>query len=304
MKLSKLHTAVLAIIAANVIWGGASPIFKWSLQNIEPFTLAFLRFLLAALILLPFTMHKLKVKKRDIPMLILLAIVGFNIHISFFLWGLKLASSINAPIIASSAPIFLFLGSWFFLKEHPKRKVLLGTLVSLLGVIIIIARPLLEHGIDTSVMGNIFYLFGTFALVIYTILLKRISHKYPVSVLTFWTFAISSVFFVPLVLWETQSAPFLHDLNIQGYIGIFYGAIFSSLLAYLCYTLAIKHIAANEIGIFMYVDPVVTVLIAIPLLGETITTPFLAGALFVFLGIFISEGRIHYHPLHKFRQKG
>jgi drug/metabolite transporter (DMT)-like permease len=107
--------------------------------------------------------------------------------------------------------------------------------------------------------------------------------------------------FFPMYLWENQGAP----LNIlpQGLVGILFGAVFTSNVAYMLFNFAVKHIHANEVGVFLYLDPVVTVLIAVPLLGETITMTFLLGALMVFAGIFISEGRLHYHPLHKLRIK-
>jgi len=41
---------ILAIIIAEVIWGAAPPIFKYSLQEVPPFTLAFIRFFTASFI--------------------------------------------------------------------------------------------------------------------------------------------------------------------------------------------------------------------------------------------------------------
>jgi drug/metabolite transporter (DMT)-like permease len=65
----------------------------------------------------------------------------------------------------------------------------------------------------------------------------------------------------------------------------------------------VRYIRTSEVGIFGYIDPIATVLIAYPLLGEGITISFILGALFVFLGIYLAEGRIHYHPLHLLRAK-
>src|SRR3989338_4541916 len=120
LKIDKSQLAILALIATNIMWGASSPIFKWSLESVSPFTFAFFRFFIAALILLPFTMHKLTVKRRDFSRLISLSFIGFFIHISLFLFGLTLTASINAPIIASSAPVFLILGSMILLKEKIK----------------------------------------------------------------------------------------------------------------------------------------------------------------------------------------
>lgn len=59
----------------------------------------------------------------------------------------------------------------------------------------------------------------------------------------------------------------------------------------------------TEVSVFVYIDPIVTILIAAPLLGEKPDATFLVGAILVFGGIFISEGRLHWHPLHLFGKK-
>ena len=122
MKISNRHVAIIALIIANIIWGASSPIFKWSLENVQPFTLAFLRFFIASLILWPFALPHITLKIKDIPKIILLAAIGITIHISLFFLGLKLTSSINVPIIGASAPIFLMIVAFLYLHEKPKRK--------------------------------------------------------------------------------------------------------------------------------------------------------------------------------------
>ena len=293
------HLAILAIILANTIWGAGSPIFKWALQDIQPFTLAFLRFSLAALFLLPFAIHKLHIKRGDIPSIILLAVFGFTINISLFLVGITLTKSINAPIIGSAGPVFLVIGSILYLKEKPKRKVIFGTLISLLGVVLITLQPILQHGTASSTLGNTLLILSTIATVAYTLLLKKFANKYPLTTLTFWTFAIGAATFLPGVLYESHGLLPLTGIHLQGLIGVAYGAVFSSLIAYLAYAYALKWIDAEEIGTFLYLDPVVAILIAYPLLGETVTSAYVLGAILVFLGIFFSEKRLHWHPIYK-----
>lgn len=301
MRLSKVHAAVLALIIANLIWGAASPIFKWSLESIQPFTLAFLRFFIAALLVLPLTIHNLRIAKQDIVRLMTMAVVGITFHIPVFFIGLKLSSSINAPIISSAAPVFLILASIIFLKEKPKRKVIVGTFISLLGVMIIILQPLLEKGVDGSLVGNLLFVLATITYVFYTIVLKELSQKYSALTLTFWTFAIASVTLLPYMLIEAQPSTVLTHLDIKAITGILFGGFLSSGLAYFLYGYALKNLGASEVGVFTYIDPVIAVIIAIPLLGETVTSAYLLGALLVFLGIFFAEGRIPYHSLHKLR---
>ncbi len=292
---------ILALIIANIIWGAAAPIFKWTLTDISPFALAFSRFFIASLILFPFALRNLKIERKDLKELFLLSFFGITINISFFFYGLQFSPSINAPVIASSGPIFLILLGILFLKEHPKRKVILGTLLSLFGVILIVAEPIFRNGFDSSVLGNLFFVLATVGAVGYAIFSKKIVGKYQAVTVTFWSFVIGAISFIPLLIYEMSQPNFSFQLGTAGLSGLVFGVFFSSALAYFLYIWSIKKLPVSEIGVFIYLDPIVAVLIAIPLLGEVITLPYLIGTAFVFLGIFIAEGRLPYHPLHKLR---
>lgn len=307
MKLSpffknKHNQAILALTAANIIWGAASPIFKLALENIPPFTLAFLRFFGATLLLLPFAIHNLHIEKRDWGKLILLSLFGITINITFFFFGLKRAPSINAPIIASSGPIFLYLLSLVILKEKFHPKLFAGTLMSLLGVLLIVGQPIIAGTLDGEFVGNLFFLLAMFGSVGYTIVSKEILPKYDVVTVTFWSFLLGSLTFLPFFFFEVRALHPFATLDYRGWTGLIFGIFFSSALAYLLFEWAVKKLETQEVGIFTYIDPIVAIIIAIPLLGETITPLFTFGSILVFLGIFLAEGRIHYHPLHKLKR--
>lgn len=301
MRLSKIKLAIIALIIANIIWGASYPIYKWSLESVPPYTFSFLRLFLAGLLILPFTLHKLTIQKEDIPKLLMLSFFGITVPITAIFLGLETTESINGPIIASSAPIFLILFAVFFLREHPKRKVIYGTLLSLVGIVIIVFRPLVEKGLDDSIIGNFFFILTVLGSVYHTLMLKSMMHKYRVLTLTFWYFILGSLPLIPLMLNEMQTAPLMQTLDARGLIGIAFGVVLSSFVAHVIFNYGVKQIHASEVGVFTYIDPVAAAVIAIPLLGESITSLFLVGSFFVFAGIFFAEGRLHWHPFHKLR---
>lgn len=301
MYLSKHKLAILAIVLNTLIWSAASPIFKWSLDSTPPFTIAFFRFAIATLILLPFVKHKLAIRFEDFYKLFTLAVIGITIHNSFYFLGLTLAPSINVPIISSMTPIFLIIGGILFLREKPKPKVLLGTIISLIGTMIIVFRPN-DGTVVGSIMGNFYFVLSTLMFVWYTLLIKYYKLRYSYATIIFWTFFIGTIALLPMFILEVQTTNSLATLNLKGSIGIIYGAIFSSTLGYGLYNYAAKYIRANEIGIFSYLEPVATALVAIPLLHEEITFLYLLGGIIVFLGIFIAEAKLHYHPFHQLKR--
>lgn len=297
---------VLALIIANIIWGMAAPIFKFSLQNIPPFTLAFIRFFFAGLIFVPFVINRWQhLTVRQWVEIVLVGFFGVTINISFFFLGLSKTDSINAPIIASAGPIFIYFLSVLLLKEKPKLKVLTGMLIGLLGVLIIIMAPIFlgqKKITFGEVEGNLFFLLATLGTVFQTIIGKNVLKKVNSFQVVFISFLFGSLTFLPLVRGELINWNILNNLDIRGIVGIVFGVFFSSALAYYLYYWGISKLKAQEVGLFTYIDPVIAVLIAIPLLGEHPNIYFLVGSSFVFGGIYLAEGRLHWHPFHKLKK--
>ncbi len=295
---------VLALIITNIIWGGASPIFKFALLNIPPFTLAFIRFFFAGLLLLPWAIKKWqRLSGKQWLEMAVVAFIGITLHISFFFLGITRTESINAPIIASSAPIFIYLGSLVFLKERPRIRVLSGMLAALVGVLVIIFAPIFLDGqtwVFGEVEGNLFILVSTLCVVIQTLIGHNLLKKVNFVQVSALTFLIGAAGFLPFVPKELAVWNFSY-LNINGVVGIIYGVFFSSALAYSLFYYGISRLKAQEIGLFSYIDPLAAVVIAIPLLHEYPNLYYFIGSILVFGGIYFAEGRLHWHPFHKLK---
>lgn len=298
MNLSTTQKAIIALCISNTIWGIGSPIYKWVLFDIHPFTLALLRFYIPTLILLPFVYKELKIARKDWKMLFLTGFLGIGVNISFFFLGLTKTQSINAPIIASAAPIFVIIGSMLLFKEKVKKKTIVGTLIGFTGIILIILEPLLLKGLDGSVSGNILLFVSMLGATGSVLFGHKISQKYSPSVIAFYSFLIGSVCFLPFAAGEAAKYGFVEQLTPRAIGGVLFGIFFSSLSAYFLFYWGLKKISASEAGLFTYLDPITAIVIAIPLLGEKPTPLYLLGALLVFGGIYIAERRINYHPMH------
>jgi drug/metabolite transporter (DMT)-like permease len=259
---------------------------------------------LGAIILLPFAGKKVNMKmdsRKDTILLFLYGFLGITVNILFFFWGLELTYAINAPVIASAQPILTLFLALFFLKELFVAKKFLGMLLGTAGIIIIVIEPLLGKGIGGSILGNMYLVVATLAAVGATIAGKKIINKYNPWAFTFWAFLIGAASFLPLAAYEYFTIPQLYQhLDWRGYMGIAYGAIFSSAAAYGLFAWGLSKISASDASMFTYVDPIAGTLLAYFMLHEPITSPFLVGSMLIFGGIFLAEGRIHYHPIRKF----
>ena len=147
-------------------------------------------------------------------------------------------------------------------------------------------------------MGNIYIILSVIALASFTLLLKWLKPPYSASTVVFWMFFIATITFFPFFVLEEKATHSLMTLNLKGGFSIMYGAVFSSILGQMFYNYSVKQLTSAEIGLFTYLGPIITALVAIPLLQEQITFAYLLGSVFVFLGLFIAEVKFNYHPFH------
>ena len=93
---------------------------------------------------------------------------------------------------------------------------------------------------------------------------------------------------LPVAVWEGSNTGW-SNASAQAWLGVVYMAAFSSVLAYLIYYHALTYIAASRVSAFSYLQPLVAVLLAIPLLHERVTAPLLIGGALVLTGVYVTE---------------
>lgn len=288
----------LALIIANVLWGGSPPIFKYTMESVPPFTLAFLRFFIATCILVPFT-PLARTRRIDLTTWIYILWGGFfslAMNISFFLLGLQRTASINAPIVLSSGPVFLYILSVVFLKERARWRILSGLLVALTGTCIIVFQPILQSGAaGHDFIGNLFYLAATVSGVIGTVVLKKALERVGVRLVSFYAFAAAALVFLPFAVFEWFSTGMI-SVPTKSVFGIGYGSV--SALAFALYYYGLARMNAQDVGIFTYINPMTTIIVAWLLLHEQPGGLFMVGTGLVFAGIFIAEQGHNIHHVH------
>jgi len=288
---TKSNLPLLAIALSCLIWGAASPIFKLALTNISPFTLAYFRFSLASLILFPLAYKKLRVERSDFLKFLFIGLLGITVNITFYFFGLRLTSSISTSIIIALEPVFILLASLIFLKEKPKNNIWLGIIISLIGFLIVIAKTLTNGDKTGSLLGDSFIIIAVMAYAGQTIFTKELSQKYEAITITFWSFIIGTISFIPFLLFDASNPEWLKDLSYKGILGILYGAVFSSATAYFLYNWGIKHIEVSKTAVLNYLNTISGVIIAVIFLHESLTLPMLIGSLLIFAGVYITEKR-------------
>lgn len=289
----------ISLLSASVIWGATAPIMKWALEVVPPFSLAFLRFLLACLILIPILWRFRKIDRADFGKILLAALLGITANITFFFFGLKLTFAINAALIVATIPVFTIVAAAIFLKEKLTLKLTSSAFLALIGLVLIIGQPIVSFG-PTHLLGAVFLLLASLSWVGFEIVSKKLFKKYSAFTIIFHITWIGAVTFLPLAAFELISSPeSFASFNKQAVVGVLFGAIFSSTIAYSAWQWGLSKLTASEAGFFLYLEPISGVIVSILLLGEEITHLFVAGSLLVIFGVIFAESRRKTHPLHQ-----
>ena len=158
------RTAFLLLSLAMLFWAGNWVLGRALRNDFEPAALNFWRWLIAVLVLAPFAVPRLRgqwgVIRRDAALLLALSFIGVALFQWMIYQGLKTTTAVNAVLINSSFPAFMLLCSWAIERERGTRGQVVGMLISLAGILVIMARGdpgslvrLEFHAGDATVVG-------------------------------------------------------------------------------------------------------------------------------------------------------
>ena len=268
--------------AANIVLG------RYVAGHIPPFTLTFCRWAGTFLVVAPFAWPHLqrdwRVMRRNIPLLLVLALTGFALNNALSYWGLQHTQALNALLIQSSGPLFVALWSLVLFRVRLTLAQAIGICVSLLGVLVIILRgniaalAAIEFNIGDIMFASALCVFG-----LYSALMPHRPATHPLSLIAFTT-GVGALMLIPLVGWEVSAGQRLifDTLTVSTIIFV---VLFPSTLAYLFFNRGIELIGPNRAAPFFHLVPVFGSAMAIAILGEKPELFHLAGYAMVLAGI-------------------
>ncbi|MBU1000468.1 EamA family transporter [Patescibacteria group bacterium] len=296
----------IAIIFAHLIWGANFVVAKMTLQEFPPMSLALLRFALASLLLAPFFFaetKKVKIDKKDLPKLITIGILIITLNILFFFEGIKRTTAVDASILSLAIPMLAVLFGWWFLKEKVRLINLFGIVLGLLGGIIIISLPQMINGGITSsiILGDILIILASISWIAGATISKKILDKYSSLTVTAIAFLVGTVsFLIPAAIEYVQNPAWINQITILGILGLIYMTLLSSISAYFLFEWGLSKTSVIDADLFQYIEPFIATSLAIFILKETISIPFLFGALLIVIGVYLGTlAKKAHHKHHK-----
>lgn len=259
---------------------------------IPPAALAFWRWIGAFLLLLPFCAGALwrgrGAVRREWPDLLVLGALGMGVCGAVVYLGAQTTTATNIGLIYASSPVLIILIARLFYGERLSPRQLGGVALCLAGVLAVVARgdPATLLGLRFS-LGDLLILAAALSWAIYSVLLRhRPSAFDPTARLAAITLGGIAVL-APFTLWEglALGTPSLswHTLGVIALL-----ALVPGFAAYRAYGHVQDTLGSGPTGLIMYLIPLYNGVLAWLLLGESLHTYHLAGALLVLPGIFLA----------------
>ena len=285
--------AYLLLILTMIFWAGNSVVARGIYQTVPPMALGWLRWTIAAILILPVAWPHLRrdwpVIRANWPILALLGAVGAGTFNALYYYGISKTSAINALVINSAVPILIPLATFTMYRERIGRKQATGIAVSLIGVLVVLMKG--DLGVIAALdlnEGDLWALAAMGVWAIYTTLLRK---QPPIHWLSFAaiTFTVASLMNLPMFVGEHLLFRQIHWTR-EAVIAVVYVGTLPSVVAQIFYIRGVELIGGNRAGVFVHLVPMFGALMAIAFLGETLHWFHLAGFVLILIGVWLASG--------------
>ncbi len=287
---------IIALLITVFIWASSFATIKVGLQEIEPLTLAFVRGFLASIFLLAIIIIKKENKKfiksitTDWKYFSLLGIVGITLFNTFQNIGVKYTSSALAGILINSNPVFILIFSGLFLDEVITGNKVIGIITGFVGMIVIVfmGQNISEIIKSQIFLGNVLVIGSALSWALYSIMNKNIFNKYSPLHLTTIAYIVGSILlFLIAFLFEDVSGLFL--FSIRSWVIVLYLGIVASAITFFLWNYALSKMDVSKASVFLFLGPVIVIIIGWLFMGEVITIHTIIGSVLVLFGVYLTE---------------
>lgn len=273
-----------------VFWALVFPFIKIALEELSPVNLTIMRLLVVCIVFLILLIVKpnkfSKIQKKDIVPIFLVGFLGIILYHFGLNYGEQYISASAASVIIATIPIFVVILAAIFLKEKITIKIVLGVILSLVGVVVIstVGR--------SDALLEVKYISGALAVILaaalgagYTVAGKKMLQRYSALSLTVYVCLLGSLGLIPFIsssLFEEVAA-----MSLTGWSVVIFLGVFPTVVGYVLWYVALEIKSASEISVYLYFVPVLSTIISYIFFRDEITWLFVFGGALVILGLHV-----------------
>ncbi|MCV9934662.1 DMT family transporter [Flavobacterium sp. LS1R47] len=246
---------------------------------------AFYRMAFAISLLLPYVLITKSFKLPKTKFLILAALCGVLFASDVAVWNIAIqdSSATQASLLTNLSPLWVGIGSYFFLKTKPATNFWIGTAVALFGMITLVGFSFFinlsfDNAFLLAVLSGILYS-------IYLLVSKNVLSE--VDVLSFMTISLLASSIYLGIICYFLNEPFTGFSN-TGWFVLVLQAVICQLCAWLCLSYATQNMRATRVSLSLLSQAVLTSILAWLFIEEKITLQMIFGGIILLCGIRIT----------------
>ncbi|MFT5290338.1 MAG: drug/metabolite transporter (DMT)-like permease [Planctomycetota bacterium] len=306
---------------ANILGGATYPVQKLALDGLPPATVTLLRNLFALVPLALLTMRpaaKRKFAQRmhtagrsdgtsagrgmgflglrffeggDLGRMLVLGILAYGAPLLLGIVGTKYSTASNASILLLVEPPMILFFSWLLLKERIRPRVMVGICVGLIGAAWIVLDSAAPGDLFAGelMMGNLLLAFHGALWGLHTPISKPLAMRVDPFVLTTWVVLSSMLILIPGAAYELMSFEFVGPIGPALWWTVALGLV-GTVLSLGFWFFALERIPASSVAPFLFLQPLVGVLIGVLWLDEPMTGAIMIGGTILVVGVLFTLG--------------
>jgi drug/metabolite transporter (DMT)-like permease len=245
----------------------------------------FYRLLISTILLTPLFLRQQKqLAPIETKYLFFPIIAGIFTAFDFAFWNssLKYTTAANATLLGNTAPLWVALIALFFFREKLRVIFWFGLVIVLTGAALVMGSDFLHH--PTLGLGDLMASAAAIFYAAYQLTTQR-GRKYIDPFRYIWLVGVSAT--IGMLIINLVIGNSFTGYPAQTWIIFFVTAIVSQMVGYLAITYALGHLPASIVSPTLIGQPILTTLLAIPMLGEIPNAIQWVGGAIALAGIYI-----------------
>ncbi|MFO1130051.1 MAG: DMT family transporter [Rickettsiales bacterium] len=281
MKTNSVNNFGIILLIIAGCFFGFGPIFVKYSNVTTPFAVTFYRVLIAAIIILIYSIITNKSIKIPLKLHLKILYTAFFLALDFgmFYLAMNYTTLSNVSLINNLSPIFVNLIMWIAFGIKPTKKIIIGTIMAILGLLVITGFD--DNG---TALGNYIALSSACLYAIYMVLITPIA-KELTPVQTNLYLSGYCAFFCAIFMFLYSGEIFIPNLEEFKFLTI--NSIVCQVLAQTLVMLALKQVSTNIASAILLIEPVAVMILSFIIFGATLSILQIGGAALVLLGILI-----------------